>query len=97
MTRGKSLLSAEKKCYICHTAQDLECHHIFFGTANRHKSDEDGCWCWLCNKHHTGSKQSPHQSREVDLMLKEECEWRWLEHNHMDIKDFIKRYGRNYL
>lgn len=95
MSRGKSLLSEKKECYICRTTLNLECHHIYFGTANRKKSDVDGCWCWLCHKHHTG-QFSPHQNREIDLGLKEDCEWKWLESHGMDKEAFIKRFGRNY-
>lgn len=95
----KSLYSDEKKCIICgRTNYDgiaIHKHHIFFGTANRKKSDEWGCWCYLCYKHHTGSTISPHDSHAVDLKLKKDCQMRFEKKYGHD--KFMEIFHRNYL
>ena len=93
---AKSILQDKKVCYICGTSQNLQLHHIFYGTANRRLSDEDGCVVWLCNKHHTGD-EGIHGDTKENLKLKQKCERAWLEKYNKTIEDFIARYGRNYL
>ena len=82
---------------MCKLQVTLELHHVFFGTANRKKSDEDGCVVWLCHYHHTGSKNSVHFNIKVDREVKREVEVIWLNYYNKTVEDFIKRYGRNYL
>lgn len=72
-------------------------HHVFYGTANRRKSEEDGCWVWLCAKHHNMSDEGVHFDKKLDLELKIVVELMWLEYYSKTIEDFIKRYGKNYL
>ena len=43
---------------------------MFFGTADRAKSDKYHLVVPLCNKHHTGSAECPHRNRIIDLSLK---------------------------
>lgn len=93
----KSIISNERVCYVCGTSLNLHRHHIFFGTANRKKSEEDGCWCYLCARHHNMSNFGVHFNHDLDIKLKQECEKKWLETNEKDIDDFIKRYGRNFI
>lgn len=92
-----SIVQTKRECYICGLSATLEMHHVFFGSANRKKSDEDGCVVWLCHYHHTGSKNSVHFNIKVDRELKRQCEEVWLKHYNKTVDDFIKRYGRNYL
>ena len=91
----KSILQEEKCCWFCLTTQNLEYHHIFFGTANRKISDKHNFTCWLCHKHHTGSENSVHRNREMDLNLKKACQLKY-EQTHSR-EDFIKLIGRSYL
>lgn len=90
-----SILSNNKECYICGSTINLHRHHVFFGRANRRLSDEDGCVVYLCQAHHTGA-YGVHNNRKLDLILKAKCEAEWLK-RYGDKKDFIKRYGKNYL
>ncbi len=92
----KSLLQRNKACYICGTTLNLQLHHIFFGTANRRLSDEDGCVVYLCQAHHTGTA-GVHHNRKLDLVLKARCEVEWLKRYNKEIADFIKRYGKSYI
>lgn len=92
---SKSIISNEKECYVCRYTRCVEQHHIFFGTANRKISDKDGCWVYLCQRHHT-SFIGVHNNRDLDLQLKRICQQKWEEING-DREQFIKRYGRSYL
>jgi hypothetical protein len=92
----KSLLQRNKACYVCGTTLNLHLHHIFYGTANRKLSDEDGCVIYLCLNHHTGA-QGVHHNRKIDLILKARCQIEWQKQNNKTKEDFIKRYGRSYL
>ena len=93
----QSIISNKKECFRCHTISNLHKHHIFFGTANRKKSDKDGCWIWLCGIHHNLSNAGIHFDKEYDLKIKKLTEEKWLEYYDEDVKSFINRYGRNYL
>ena len=70
--------------------------NIFYGTANRKKSEEDGCWCYLCAYHHNMSNQGVHFDKRFDLWLKQTCQMKW-EAEYGDRSEFIKRYGKSYL
>ena len=78
---SKSLLSNQRVCFICGSPQNIQKHHIFPGFANRKLSEENGCWCYLCMKHHTTS-EGVHRNRDMDLMLKKRCQ-----------QEFEKRIG----
>ena len=91
-----SILSNEKCCFFCKTTIGLHKHHIFFG-ANRKKSDKDGCWVYLCAKHHNMSDKSVHFDRNLDLLLKKKCEQVWIDYYGKSKEDFRIRYGKNYL
>ena len=93
---SKSIISNIRECYFCRRTQNLNKHHIFFGTANRRLSEEDGCWVYLCTEHHTMTNQSVHRNIDVDLRLKRECQKEW-EGIYGDREQFIKRYGKSYL
>lgn len=51
----RSILQAERTCFLCGTEQALEKHHIFAGVANRRISEEHGLWVYLCHNCHTGT------------------------------------------
>lgn len=42
MTRNKSVLQDEKKCFLCGTTLNLERHHVLHGTAMRRIADKLG-------------------------------------------------------
>ena len=92
----KSIIDNNKCCFICKTPYNIHLHHIFFG-ANRKKSDKDGCWVYLCARHHNMSDEGVHFNRELDLKLKRLAEKRWCEYYDKTTNDFIKRYYKNYL
>lgn len=90
----KSLLSNEKKCYVCGTTRDLHKHHIYFGS-NRKLSEKYGCWVYLCAPHHNMSNKGVHSDRELDLRLKKECQQAFEKKHSRD--EFMRIFGRNWL
>ena len=95
MTRF-SILQDKKECYVCGTLSNIHIHEVYFGK-NRQKSIEDGCCVYLCGKHHNQSNQGVHFNHKLDNELKTIMEKKWLVYYNKTTKDFIKRYGRNYL
>ena len=93
---GISIISNKKECFKCHTTYGLHRHHIFEGK-NRKNSDEDGCWIWLCGRHHNLSNEGIHFDKEYDLKIKKLAQGIWLKTYNKTIEDFIQRYRRNYL
>lgn len=67
-------------------------HHIFEGTANRKKSDEDGMTCYLHPCCHLWLHDHPRSM----LNLKQRAQTIW-EKELGTREQFIKRYGRSYL
>lgn len=94
---AKSIIQTERECWKCHNTQGLELHHIFFGTANRKLSDEDGLVVFLCYDHHRGAQGVHNNNKKLNLELKQTAELAFLSHYDKTIEDFIKKYGRNYL
>lgn len=97
MKEKNSIIQKNKECWKCKTTLNLHKHHTLYGTANRKKAEEDGCWVWLCARHHNMSDDGVHFNKEFDMELKQLSEQKWLEKNNKEISDFIKRYGKNYL
>lgn len=100
----ESLLQTERRCYICGSTNNIHKHHIFFGTANRKKSDEDLMCIYLCAAHHNMSTFSVHFNKELDIKIKQLAEKVWINtYTEADmsyeskIDKFIERYGKNYL
>lgn len=94
-----ALYSKERRCIVCGCVSDnpryIHKHHIFFGTDNRKKSEEWGCYCYLCWWHHTGSSNSVHNNHELDLKIKKDCQMRFEKKYGHD--KFMKVFHRNYL
>ena len=92
----KSLIQSGRYCLVCGTENALHKHHIFYGSANRKLSEEDGAFCYLCYMHHNGGNYGVHFNKDLDLRLKKECQRAWEEKNGTR-EDFIKRYGKSWL
>ena len=92
---SKSILSNERKCWVCGSTINLHKHHIFFGIANRKLSEKYGCWVYLCAYHHNFSNRGVHSDKELDLKLKRECQKKW--EDVYGGQNFIEVFGRNYL
>lgn len=90
----KSIISNERECWLCKTTQNLHKHHIFYGTANRKKSEAWGCWVYLCGYHHNLSKYGVHFDKDFDRKLKSYTQERFEE--IYDNETFIKVFKRNF-
>jgi len=80
-------------CRICHRYGDMEVHHLLSGTGRRKLADEDKLTCLLCPECH----RRLHDKGEHALELKQEGERMWLRTTGGTIRQFINRYGKNYL
>ena len=89
----KSIISNERRCYICGGAS-VEKHHIYFGSL-RATSERNGFYVWLCSYHHRDTKHGVHGNRSIDLQLKQICQ-RQYEKKHSR-EEFMRLIGRNYL
>lgn len=70
-------------------------HHVFFGTANRAKSEKYKLVVPLCYEHHLGT-YSPHRNRDFDLKLKRMAQ-EYFEENYGSRDDFRNEFGKSYL
>lgn len=92
----KSIMVDDKEhCIFCFNPC-VEEHHIFFGTSNRDKAEKYGLTIPLCNKHHTGSGDSPHKNRIIDIALK--CWAQTVFETQIGTReDFRREFGKSYL
>lgn len=97
----RSIVEDADCCFICATIygkynwQEIENHHIFFGTGKRSLSDEDGLTVHLCRSHHREGPEAAHKNRLTDMYLKAIGQSKY-EETHTRA-EFIKRYGKSYL
>lgn len=93
----KSILSNERKCYLCGAKDNLHRHHIFYGTANRKLSEKFGCWVYLCAIHHNLTDFSVHFNRGLDLDLKQKCQREFQRQYGCTTERFVQIFGRSWL
>lgn len=91
----KSIISDERRCYLCGSTVGLEEHHILFGTSHRKVSERLGLKVWLCYRCHRDNKYGVHGNRAKDRQLKELAQ-SVFEKNHTR-DEWLKLFGRNYL
>jgi len=96
MRTGQCLFPTDMKCFVCGSTLDIHRHHIFSGTANRKRSEQFGCWCYLCARHHNMSDEGVHFNRELDLKLKRMAQQAW-ERNYGTREEFIATFGKSWL
>lgn len=90
------MIAKDEICYFCHNTKNLHLHHIFFGTANRKKSEKYGMTCYLCACHHNLGQKCVHNNKEMDMILKQTAQ-RYFEENIGTREDFMREFGKNYL
>lgn len=99
----KSILQNEtdQHCFLCMMEGNYQLydvlheHHVFFGTANREKSEEYGMKVNLCLSHHETGKHAVHRDRNTDLKLKRIAQERFEETHSRE--EFRKIFGKSYL
>ena len=93
-----SIITTVKSCYFCGSEQNLEEHHVFYGTANRRISEVHGLKVYLCAECHRGTYGVHGKyGHEKDPSLKMAAEYAWMKHYNKTEDDFIRIYGKNYL
>jgi len=85
----------DMRCELCGLRNAVVSHHVFFGSANRRKSEEWGMVARLCFECHTGSNKGVHYNRANDLILKERYQRRFEETHSRRL--FRREFGRSYL
>ena len=102
---SKSLLNTQKGiCYRCGRYGITERHHVFFGTANRKLSEQDGLWAYLCPDCHNRPPNGVHFNPQTALWLHrigQEAYEKKMAQNGLNEAEarqkFMERYGKNYL
>lgn len=102
--RPASILSDDRRCFICKRTSPLHVHHVFHGSGRRDISDREGCWCYLCPECHNMSSRSVHMNRDMDEWLMRKCQERWEERRMSEGHDaaearrmFILRFYESYI
>lgn len=94
---SESIICNDKECFICGTTFDLHRHHIFHQFGNRDKSEQDGCWIYLCMHHHDDySKECIHNNPQFEQVMKMFCQYVW-EQEKGTRDEFRDRFGKSYL
>ena len=91
----KSIMADDTEhCIFCFNNL-VEEHHCFFGP-DRPIAEKYHLTVPLCNKHHTGSGDSPHRNRVIDLALK--CWAQTVYESKIgDRENFRREFKRSYL
>lgn len=91
-----SILQDRKECYFTGATNNLERHHIFYGSGMRDVSEENGFWVWLTADSHRGTcGVHGRDGDRASKILKMECQQKF-EETHSRT-EFMKLIGRNYL
>ena len=93
---AKSILQANKECYITGSTYNLHLHHIYAGS-RRKISDREGFVVWLTGHYHNQSNDGVHgkNGHELDLKLKQDCQRKYEETHSRE--EFMQLIGKNYL
>lgn len=94
--RNRSIIQKDMSCcFVCGSTRMLQTHEIYFGTANRQKSIDWGCYVKLCSRHHNGSDAGVHYNKQLNLNLKQLCQRKFEELHGREM--FMQTFRRNYL
>ena len=95
----KSIIQEDKThCFLCGqnaSVEPLDEHHVFFGTANRKKSEQYGLKVYLHHQrcHLYGIHTNSAMNRAVQSKVQEIA----MNHYGWTTDDFIRIFGKNYL
>lgn len=80
-------------CFLCGKGGACAVHEVFYGTANRKISKEQGFYVWLCPPCHRNIHEK-YDDGEADEKLKRECFKKFCETHSRE--DFYKLIGKYY-
>lgn len=86
----------DSRCYICHSRQRLEWHHVF-GAACRDTSEEYGLKVRLCHYCHNEPPRGVHYNREIRQALQGFTQKKAMEHYGWSVEDFREKFHKNYI
>ena len=93
----KSIIQKDDtKCFICHSRQWLEWHHIF-GGALRSKSEQYGLKVRLCHYCHNEPPRGVHQNREIRRKLQSFAQKKAMKHYGWSVEDFRREFYKSYI
>lgn len=104
---SRSILQAEKECYLCRMAAEeagyfgelshagLHRHHVIFGRGNRKKSERYGLWVWLCVAHHEYGPEAVHTNARIRRQLSRIAQEAFVE-KYPNL-DFLQEFEISYL
>lgn len=90
-----SIIQQERCCLVCRTTYNIHKHHVFYGTANRKKSEKYGLTVYLCARHHNMSNEGVHFNKPLDTKIKQMAQRKFEEKHSRE--EFIWEFGRNWL
>lgn len=93
---AKSIITEERKCYICGSHQWIERHHVFFG-ANHKASDKYGLIVPLCHYCHNEPPNGVHFNKGNCRKLQAEIQTKAMDHYGWDMEAWRSLFGRNFL
>lgn len=88
-----SIVQHETECYICHRQGALHRHEPLDGIGRRSKSKALGLWVYMCPYHH----KAAHRDREMQDMLRADCQRAAMREYGWNTEDFIREFNRSYL
>jgi hypothetical protein len=86
-----------ERCFICHSRNWLEWHHVFGGYKIREKSEQHGLKVRLCHYCHNEPPNGVHHNREIRRKLQAYAQRKAMEHYGWSVEDFLREYYKNYL
>lgn len=93
---AKSIITEEKKCYICGSRRWIEIHHVFFGP-NHKTSERYGLKVPLCHYCHNEPPNGVHHNKEINRKLQAHVQKKAMEFYGWDMETWRALFGRNYL
>ena len=93
---AKSIISEERKCYICGSARWIEIHHVF-GGGDRKKSEIYGLTVPLCHYCHNEPPYGVHQNKEIRQKLQSFAQKKAMAHYGWSTEDFRREFYKNYI
>lgn len=93
---AKSIISEEKRCFICGSMRWIEIHHIF-GAADKKTSEKYGLLVPLCHYCHNEPPNGVHQNKVIRRKLQAYAQKKAIKHYGWDKETWMSLFGRNYL
>ena len=84
------------RCFICHSRQWLEWHHVF-GGALRSKSERLGIKVRLCHYCHNEPPKGVHQNKEIRHKLQEFSQKKAMAYYGWDTEAFRREFYKSYI